>query len=106
MDLETWQAWWKNFGAIELGHLLLLWWDPIGVYGARGARDEYNGYSGKIARMLREGADAATIATYLGQVVETSMGLRSSPELETAVAERVIEWYERAMASYETHGYA
>ena len=82
MDLAGWHDWWKHYGASEVRHVLLLWWDPIGVYGASGAVDEYDGYSGHIARMLRAGTDAARIASYLGDVAVNRMRLRSNPRLD------------------------
>jgi hypothetical protein len=100
-DLAEWHEWWKHFGASELRHLLLLWWDPVGVYGASGAVDEYDRYSGRIARLLREGADARVIAGYLGHVRHESMGLRRRPEgdaADAAAAERILEWFARAMS--------
>ena len=103
MDLAGWQDWWKHFGATELRHLLLVWWDPIGVYGIPEALDEYDGYTGPIARMLREGADAAAIANYLGDVIDQRMGLSRAPSHDAAVAQRIVEWYERAMASGRVH---
>jgi hypothetical protein len=103
MDLAAWQSWWKDFGGAELRHLLLLWWDPIGVYGVHEARDEYDGYSGQIARMLREGADASAVAPFLDEVAVQRMGLRRAPDHEAAVADRIIEWYDRAIASADAH---
>jgi hypothetical protein len=103
MDLAGWQDWWKHFGAVELRHLLLVWWDPIGVYGVPQAIDEYDTYSGQIARMLREGSDARVIAEYLGDVTADMMGLSRAPAHDAEAARRIVEWYERAMVSGRMH---
>jgi len=99
MDLGGWHEWWKHFGSTELRHILLLWWDPIGVYGVVEAIDEYDGYSGRVARMLREGAQAPEIAEFLRQVRCDRMGLSSSPGADALAAERIVEWFDRAMSN-------
>jgi len=50
-------------------------WDPIGVAGSAGARDEYDSYVPKIVKMLFEGADAEAIAKHLHSIESGSMGL-------------------------------
>lgn len=98
MDLGDWHEWWKHFGSSELRHILLLWWDPIGVYGVREAIDEYDGYSGRAARMLREGVQAPEIAQFLGQVRCDRMGLSPDAPADALAAERIVEWFNRAMS--------
>jgi hypothetical protein len=99
VDIADWQTWWEHFGATELRHLLLLWWDPIGVYGVAEALDEYDTYGGRIGRMLREGTDAVALATYLGDVVEDQIGLARAPDHDAAVARRIVDWYGAAMTA-------
>jgi hypothetical protein len=50
-------------------------WDPIGVSGSAGARDEYDGYAPTVVKMLFDGADVEAIAKYLHSVESESMGL-------------------------------
>jgi hypothetical protein len=54
--------------------------------------------------MLREGAGAEAIATYLGKVESDRMGLGSSAEGEKSarsVAAHLVEWYEQEMDEAE-----
>ncbi|HEY5195863.1 MAG TPA: hypothetical protein VIJ51_02415 [Solirubrobacteraceae bacterium] len=98
MDLADWHEWWKHFGSTELRHILLLWWDPIGVYGVVEAIDEYDDYSGQLARMLREGVRAAEIAEFLGRIRCDWMGLSPIARADAFAAERIVEWFDRAMS--------
>lgn len=106
LDLDDWQKWWKHFGRVELRHLLLLYWDPVGVYGAPEAKDEYDHYAGQVAQMLREGCTTEEIATFLERVETHNMGLppkaRTGPQLEQ-VAERLAAWFADAMKRLGDH---
>ena len=53
-------------------------WDPIGVAGIPGARDEYHGYLPHVFSMLVNGSAAGAIADYLNQVVGDRMGMTIS----------------------------
>ena len=71
-------------------------WDPIGVAGAPGARDEYDGYVPSVVQMLFKGADVEAITHYLRSVESGSMGL--SPHVESEkrtrrAAETLVEHY-------------
>lgn len=87
--------WWKHFGFTELRHLLLLRWDPIGVYGEPAAVDEYDDYVLPLGRMLRDGASEEQVAAYLGGVSSQEMEL-STPDLGRHAAAKVIEWHSKA----------
>jgi hypothetical protein len=93
--LAEWQAWWKRQGATELNELLLAHWDPIGVGHVPEARSEYSGYAGSIARLLREGADAATVEVELNSALD-HMGLQPSGTRERHVADQIVAWYAAA----------
>ena len=99
MDLEHWHRWWKHFGAVELRHLLLLHWDPIGVYGEPGAVDEYDSYVGQLGRLLREGADRTRVAEFLADVRTREIGMPPSPAADAEAADRVIDWFAAAMTT-------
>jgi hypothetical protein len=96
VELDDWQIWWEHNGARELRDLLLLWWDPIGVYGVPEARDEYDDYLEPIGAKLREGAGRAELAAYLAELSEERMGLPPDPERSDQAAGKVIEWLEQA----------
>jgi hypothetical protein len=69
-------------------------WDPIGVAGAPGARDEYHSYLPQVFALVRENAAPERIAEYLVTVEEQSMGLPANPERTRAAVEVLIEWRE------------
>jgi hypothetical protein len=93
--LAEWQRWWKRNGSQELRDLLLIWWDPIGVYGVPEAKGEYDDYAGTVARLLREGAREAEIAGFLRQVEEERITLAGDAP---NAAHKIVEWYDRVMA--------
>jgi hypothetical protein len=104
VDLAEWRAWWRRSGSDELNRLLWERWDPIGgpaepgKWAYKPPRDEYASYVGVVGRMLREGATADELASYL-QRVEVE-GMRLSTREDTAgVAEELIAWYAQATSS-------
>lgn len=69
-------------------------WDPIGVAGAPGARDEYDAYVPTLVKMLFDGATADQVADYLGRIESESMGLSmTSTAKRREVASRLLEHY-------------
>jgi hypothetical protein len=95
--LPLWQshAWWKHNGARELRDLLLIWWDPIGIYEAPDATSEYDAYAGTVGRLLRDGAREAQIAGFLREVEEERITLSGDAP---GAARKIVEWYDRVMA--------
>lgn len=63
---------------VQIRHILLEVWDPIGVKDEPHAQDEYDGYLGDIYELLVNGARDAKIAEYLHWVVSDRMGLDSA----------------------------
>jgi hypothetical protein len=59
-------------------------WDPIGVAGAAGARDEYDGYVPQVVAMLFEGCTADAIASHLSTIETESMGLSRSADRDAS----------------------
>jgi hypothetical protein len=96
VELSDWQAWWKTSGSSELGQILMLWWDPIGVRGVPEAVDEYRAYVGRLGRLLREGAAEDRIAAYLLEVERDAIGLSGRPQRTRLVAEKLAAWYRTA----------
>lgn len=66
-------------------------WDPIGIAGAAGARDEYLRYLPDVFRLLREDAGAAAIAEYLDEVVRDRIGIAVDPRRADEVAQMLVE---------------
>lgn len=96
VDIAEWRTWWKHFGFPELRHLLLVWWDPIGVYGEAAAIDEYDDYVFQLGRMLRDGASEADVRSYLRDVSSTQMEI-VTPTADHRAAEKVVEWYSQVL---------
>jgi hypothetical protein len=77
-------------------------WDPIGVCGAPGARDEYYAYLPNVYNLVRASASEQEIASYLLETEIGHMGLSSSdPEKAQRVAEICTYW--RKWISEEGH---
>ncbi len=60
---------------VEMRHVLLEVWDPIGIKDEPNAQDEYDGYIGKLYDLLVSHADDSRISDYLYWAVHDNMGL-------------------------------
>jgi hypothetical protein len=60
---------------VEIRHVLMDVWDPIGVKGEPNAADEYDGYLGGVYERLTDGASDERIEDHLWQIVTDRMGL-------------------------------
>lgn len=98
--IGRWRSWWRDHGVRELEALLLVWWDPLGVYGEPEARDEYASYVPQLAGLLRAGAREADIAAHLREVGMAEAGATGEADL---AARHVVEWHDLAVASL-AHG--
>ena len=69
----------------------ILWrdWDPIGVFGIVGARDEYQGYLPEIFRLALAG-DREKIADYLFWAAADRMGLTTERQQHLTTADRIL----------------
>lgn len=60
---------------VDIRHVLLEVWDPIGVREEPNAQDEYDAYIGDIYELLIQGPSYERITDYLYGVVSERMGL-------------------------------
>jgi hypothetical protein len=60
---------------IQIRHVLLATWDPIGVKDEPNAQDEYDGYIGRLYELLTSNASDAELTEYLYWAVHDHMGL-------------------------------
>ena len=60
---------------VEMRHVLLEVWDPIGIKDEPNAQDEYDGYIGKLYDLLVSHADDSQFIDYLYWAVHDHMGL-------------------------------
>ena len=69
----------------------ILWrdWDPIGVFGVSGARDEYQRYLPEVFRLALAG-DRGGIAEHLLWVATDRMGLDPQRDRDLAIADLVL----------------
>jgi hypothetical protein len=82
---------------VEIRHVLMQVWDPIGIRDEPNAQDEYDGYLGKIYEPLVRGASDEGIAQYLCSVVTERMELRATADgmADTVAALRRIQLPEK-----------
>jgi hypothetical protein len=59
---------------VQIRHVLLEVWDPIGVKDEPNAQDEYDGYIGKLYELLVSQAADSELAKYLHWVAHDRMG--------------------------------
>ncbi len=60
---------------VQIRHVLLAIWDPIGVKDEPNAQDEYDGYIGRLYELLTSNASDAELTEYLYWAVHDHMGL-------------------------------
>ncbi len=99
VDLDSWRDWWSHNGDRELRDVLMVWWDPIGVYGEPAAYDEYDDVVLQVGKRLRAGADAREVAACLAAAADRMEA--GGPGLDERAAIKVTEWYEQAMKQLE-----
>jgi len=69
---------------VQIRHVLLEVWDPIGVKDAQHAQDEYDGYIGELYDMLVSGASDSKLSDYLYWAVHENMGLEAATPTDMA----------------------
>jgi hypothetical protein len=95
VEPSQWQRWWKQQGARELRDLLMLWWDPLRVWGIPEAIHEYDNHVDRVGRLLREGVSQEQLATYFSEI-EFELG--ADRPRGALPAEKTFVWYTRSMA--------
>jgi hypothetical protein len=69
---------------VEIRHVLVDIWDPIGVKGEPNAQNEYDGYLGGVYGLLVGDASDEQIEAHLRQIVTERMGLSAQKDATTA----------------------
>jgi hypothetical protein len=77
---------------VEIRHVLMDVWDPIGVKDEPNAQDEYDAYLGGVYDLLVSGASDENIQAHLWRIVTERMGLspKKSDMADTVKALRQI----------------
>lgn len=78
----------------------ILWkdWDPIGVCGASGARDEYRSYLAQVFRLVLDGTSQDQIAEYLFSLETDAMGLSGDKPRCTQIADLMLKTKSKLIA--------
>ena len=76
----------------RLDEVLHYIWDPIGVAGAPGARDEYYDYLSELFDLTKAEASLETITDYLVEAETISMGLNENRSNARAAAKVCGHW--------------
>lgn len=74
-------------------------WDPIGVSGSPGARDEYHSYLPNVFALVKDNPDAEKISGYLLEVEVSSMGLPGNPKRNRIATQTLLSWREWILGS-------
>jgi len=69
-------------------------WDPIGVSGIPGAREEYQAYVPEVFRLLLDQGDEQAIADHLGRVATERLGMNPNRIRDLAAARAAVTWRE------------
>lgn len=74
---------------VKIKAILLNDWDPIGVNGLDGAKDEYDSYAVEILQMVNAGADEKILFAYLKKMETEHMGLPGNEKVAETVAQKI-----------------
>ena len=69
-------------------------WDPIGIAGTPGARDEYESYLPQVFKLVLDGAERDQIVEFLVQTEADHIGLPPNHAAAASAAETLLEWRE------------
>ena len=80
---SDWQRFSHPLGMVRL--ILLVDWDPIGIFGHAGAMDQYDGYAVDVYDLLRSGASEEELAAHLHRIEVERMGMHGSSPMHLAM---------------------
>jgi hypothetical protein len=72
---------------------LLMAWDPIGVADEPLAAGEYDSLIAPLVSRLRAGTSTGELATWLGDHVESDMGLSRQADRDAVLASQLVAWW-------------
>ncbi len=98
--IADWERLADPMGFIRL--ILLVDWDPIGVFGHAGAMDEYDSYAVGVHDLFSSGASQQELASHLRQTEVEHMGVGSNRDMSLlAVAAKLRQAFDTARADDE-----
>jgi hypothetical protein len=90
---------WRPFadlhGMVRL--VLIVDWDPIGVFGHPRALDEYDSYAEGIVSLMQVGASSEAVAAHLLSLERKNMGLRGRVANAEQAAQKLITLYKMSL---------
>ncbi len=75
---------------VEIRHVLMDVWDPIGIKDEPNAQDEYDSYLGGVYELLTNGASDERIQEQLWWIVTERMGLSAAKQTDMAQAVKAL----------------
>ena len=73
--------------------VLLVDWEPIGVFGKPNAMDEYDDYAPEICKLLCSGTSRETLIAHLDKIEKQQMRLRGERPAQAEVADKLLLLY-------------
>lgn len=67
-------------------------WDPCGIGGRAGARDEYFAYLPGVFALVKSGASAPELEAHLNAIAQDRMGLTDTAPGAANAAHLLVEW--------------
>ncbi len=93
--INDWERFSHPLGFIRL--ILLVDWDPIGIFGHAKAMDEYDSYSIGIYDLLISDASQEELVAHLRQIEKERMEVRGNPNMTlSAVAAKLRDAFDTA----------
>lgn len=86
---------WKEFASLEgfVRLILLVDWDPIGIFGYPAAMNEYDSYAPHICSLLVSGATRESLAAHLREIMSRQMGITHSHTNCESTADKLLAVY-------------
>lgn len=82
-NIGDWERFSHPLGFVRL--VLLVDWDPIGIFGYAGAMNEYDSYAEEIYNLLVSDASQEDIVAHLRQIEVECMGVRGNSSLALSI---------------------
>ncbi len=103
-NMDAWQSFAHPLGFIRL--ILLVDWDPIGVFGHARAMTEYDGYAHGIYDLLASDASQEDLVAHLHWIEVKTMEVRGNSNMALpAIAAKLREVFDTARANQDrAHG--
>ena len=96
-NINDWEPFSSPLGFIRL--VLLVDWDPIGIFGHAGAMNEYDTYAREIYNLLDTETSEEELISCLRQIESERMGVGSNPNMSLlAVAVKLQDVFKTARA--------